>query len=514
MIRILGSAAALALAAAVPANAQLQSAGTQFWHQGSAGIGIAPETGADFASVLAGGDFDCDGRDDVAIGMPGEDLVGAVDGGRVLVLYAGGGGLGADGRQVWSQSGPAVPGDPTLGERFGRALASGDFDDDGCDDLAIGVFDEVDGTFGAGAVHVLYGSADGLDADDDDYWHQGLPGLGAIESGDSFGAALATGDFDGDGFTDLVIGAPAEDIESGGTVTDAGAIHVLFGGNGGLSTTGALTLYRGNGLNGTPVSGERIGSVLAAGDVNALIAGDEVVVGIPRHAPSAALPESGAILLISDVDGVRFNALITQDSPDVPGVAEAGDGFGSAVAVGDFDGDGIDEVAVGAPGEDLQNPTVSAAGSVNIVDFDGDPMSLWLQDDLTPEQSEAFDGFGTALAAGDMDGDGIDDLAIGVPFEDLGPINSAGVVHVLYGSEGGGVTDDGAQLWLQTLDPSDTGDRFGAALSIARINAGVAADLVIGAPENSVSVPQTGSASVLYSLADGMFAHGFEIPLP
>ena len=140
-------------------------------------------------------------------------------------------------------------------------------------------------------------------------------------------------------------------------------------------------------------------------------------------------------------------------------------------------------------------------------------MQLWLQDDLAPEQSEAFDNFGTALAAGDMNDDGIDDLAIGAPFEDLGPINSAGVVHVLYGSGGSGLSDEGAQLWLQTLDPSDTGDQFGAALVTARINAGTAADLVIGAPGNSVSVPQTGSASVLYSLADAMFAHGFEIPM-
>jgi hypothetical protein len=496
--------------------AQLQSNGTQFWHQGADGIGVAPEADAQFGSALATGDFNCDGHDDAAIGMPRDDLVGAVDGGRLLVLYAvaDGSGLIADDRQIWSQAGAVVAGDATPFEHFGQSLAVGDFDDDGCADLAIAVpNDDIEEVHSAGAVHVLYGSPDaGLTAENDDYWHQGPSGIGSLlEENDRFGSALAVGDFDADGFDDLAIGVSGESIGSGvDAVSNAGALHILFGGGTGLTASADVILFRGGGLNGAPQTNEMLGSVLAAGDVNLLIAGDELIVGIQGHDISAALIDAGAVMLISDIDGVAFNALFTQDSDGVPGVAEAGDTFGSALAVGDFDGDGTDELAVGTNGEDLQNPDVSAVGSVNILDFNGDTMQLWLQDDLAPEQSDAFDSFGFALCAADFNDDGVDDLAIGVPGENLGPISNAGMIHVLHGSTGAGLTTTGRQTWLQTLDPPDANDVFGFALAAGRFNTGTAADLLAAAPSNSISVAFTGSVTSLYSLADGMFADGFE----
>lgn len=222
------------LASGGQAAAQLRADGQQLWHQAAPNLGLVPTSYRRFGHALSTGDYNCDGLDDAAIGMPGS-VFGGSDGGRVLVLYAAdsGGGLSAANRQIWSQSSPGVAGVAAASDDFGGALASGDFDNDGCDDLAIGVhFDNIEGLINTGAVNVLYGSAaGGLTAVDDDYWHQGPSSAGAaLEAGDLFGAALAAGDFDGDGFDDLAIGIPGEDIGSGAAqVENAGAIQVLFG---------------------------------------------------------------------------------------------------------------------------------------------------------------------------------------------------------------------------------------------------------------------------------------------
>ena len=90
------------------------------------------------------------------------------------------------------------------------------------------------------------------------------PSIGGIASDTAL-----QGDFDDDGFDDLAIGVSGEDIGSGsGTVDNAGAIHVLFGGASGLTAIGDVTLFRGSGLNGAPQANEMLGAVLTAGDLN------------------------------------------------------------------------------------------------------------------------------------------------------------------------------------------------------------------------------------------------------
>ncbi len=123
------------------------------------------------------------------------------------------------------------------GDLFGASLASGDFDGDGFDDLAIGAPGEgIGAKADAGAVNVLYGSASGLTATGDQLWHQSTSGvLGGAEAGDLFGASLASADFDGDGKDDLAIGAPGEGI---GAKADAGAVNVLYGSASGLTAAG------------------------------------------------------------------------------------------------------------------------------------------------------------------------------------------------------------------------------------------------------------------------------------
>lgn len=103
----------------------------------------------------------------------------------------------------------------------------GDFNGDGYRDLAVAAPSAtVDGKKGAGAVTVLYGSAHGVDASRRTTLTQNSPGVpGAAEAGDLFGASLATGDFNSDGFADLAVSAPYEDIS---TDADAGTVQILW----------------------------------------------------------------------------------------------------------------------------------------------------------------------------------------------------------------------------------------------------------------------------------------------
>ena len=503
--------AALVLAASAPAAevGELGPQRTQVWSQSSAGLGIGPQAGADFGTALAAGDFDCNGFDDLAIGMPGDDLVGAPAGGRVLILYSDAFGPNAADRQIWTQNSPVIEDDGEPNDRFGEVLAAGDLSDDGCDDLVIGVpAEDIGGDSSAGAVHVLYGSTFGLTGDDDDFFYQGLASINGLgEAGDRFGAAVAIGDFDDDGIGDLAIGSPGEDVESEG-VENAGCVHVLFGSPTGIVTAGQVLFLRGDGLTGSPQAGEEIGRVLVAGEFNPLTAGRELAIGVPFH-DLDNLDQAGAVILVSDIPGALFDAIYTQATTGVPGVEEELDRFGEVLAAGDFDGDGIDELAVGDPIEDLQGPFVGDVGSLTVLDFDGDGHVQWLQDDLNPESSETGDHFAAALAAADFDGDGVDDLAVGAPDESLGPVGQAGLLHVLYGQAGDGLGNSRDQIWLQTLDPSEDADHFSAALVAGHFSRHTGADLAIGSPGETIGgLAATGAVNVLFSQA--LFVDGFE----
>jgi len=158
----------------------------------------------------------------------------------------------------------------------------------------------------------------------------------------------------------------------------------------------------------------------------------------------------------------------TQNTPGVPGGAERDDQFGSALAAGDFDSDGFADLAVGVLGESSR---ISDVGAVNTLPgsatgLTGTGSRLFTQD--TPgvgSAAESGDRFGFSLAAGDFDGDGFADLAVGVPGESIG-----GAVNVLYGGAAG-LTAAGGQTFTQDTpgvgSTAENGDGFGAALAAA-----------------------------------------------
>lgn len=450
------------------------------------------------SSGIAKGDFNGDGFADLAVGVPGEDTPASrPDAGAVIVIYGSGTGLtatttGIPASQFWSQNAAGVPDTSEADDSFGSALAAGDFNDDGFSDLAIGANGEDiefpsagTGVFeNLGAVTVIYGSANGLtttnppvaaqfwDERDFDAFDQGRL---VLVDGDGFGSSLAWGDFNNDGVGDLAIGVPNKNLFQGALLPEikVGAVAVLYG-------------SRNNGLTSF---GHQVWS---------------------------------------------------QDGP-IGGSPEDGDQFGTALAVGDFNGDTFSDLAVSVPGEDVINNNVSDAGAVNIIY--GSSIGLasignqfWSQS--SPNiggGAEEGDHFGRTLSAGDFNGDGRADLAIGVPDENLSGSSKAGAVNVIYGSANGlsATAGPGNQFWDQSRifpgsttinerdgdgTPTEAGDFFGAALAAGDFNADGRDDLAIGAPFEDVLVQRTatsfenvidaGAVNVIYGSATGLSLTG------
>ena len=434
----------------------LTAAGSQLWSQDSPGVGGGAEAGDGFGGALAAGDFNADGRADLAVGVPSENATaGMVYGtGVVHVLYGSASGLTAAGSQLWSQDSPGVAGVAEAGDGFGVALAAGDFNGDGRGDLAVGAWQE---NRGRGVVHVLAGSASGLTATGSQLWSQGSGGVGGVaEVGDGFGFALATGAINTGAHADLAIAAPGEDI---GRVMEAGAVNVLYSSAGGLTAAGNQVWSQDSpGVAGIAETQDFLGSALAAGDFN----GDgraELAAGAPGETLAVVAVAAGAVNVLYGSGGgltATGNQVWSQDSPGAANITQPRDLFGSALTAGDLNADGRAELAVGVPGEvlDALPSPIGEAGVVQVLlgspaGLTGTGSQLWSQDSPgIAEQAEDGDRLGSALAAGDFNGDGSADLAMGAPGENLNVGFGSGVVHVLPGSAAG-LAATGSQLWSQ-----------------------------------------------------------------
>ena len=252
----------------------LATAGNQQWFQDSPGVAGISETQDFLGNALAAGDFNGDGRADLAAGAPGETLaVVAEAAGAVNVLYGAVDGLSARGNQVWSQDSAGVADLTEPRDLFGISLTTGDFDGDGRAELAVGAsgetLNDLTSPIGeAGVVHVLPGSLGGLTGAGSQLWSQDSPGVAdQAEDADRFGSALASGDFNADGPADLAIGAPGQNLGNG---FGAGVAHVLPGSNGGLTATGSqLWSQDSPGVAGAPEFLDFFGQTLVASNPSA-----------------------------------------------------------------------------------------------------------------------------------------------------------------------------------------------------------------------------------------------------
>lgn len=401
-----------------------------------------------FGTALVAGDFNGDRYDDLVIGDQDEvDPGNRTHAGGVWVIPGSHTGLVASAARHFSQSSPGVPDDPEGYDRFGGALAAGDINGDGRDDLAIGAYGETIGTKqDAGSVTVLLGSATGLTATGAAFFTQDQSAVpGTSEQNDHFGYTLAIGKVNSDRYADLVIGAPQEDDSS--SWDGSGVVTLMWGSATGVSTTGA-TAVTGAAVRGATDQVDTIawylGEALAVGDVNGDGLG-EVIAG----APSAQTPDiTGGLVAVFTGRSAGLSSgavrIITQRTSGVPGTPEGGDRFGAALAAGDVTGDGKADVLVGAPGD--RAGTVAEAGSVTLLKgstagLTGSGAQAFYQGQSgVPNSAERGDTFGASVALLNLDRRGGLDALVSAPGEEVtGDLAGypSGSVTRFYGGSGG-----------------------------------------------------------------------------
>lgn len=463
-------------------------------------------------------DFNGDGYGDLAIGVPGEALSGHSTAGAITVMYGTADGLSTDNIQLWTQA--MLGNESEAFDRFGSAVTARDFNGDGYTDLAVGSPGE---NGFEGQVNIIYGSADGLTADGTRAFSQNTADIeGVAEANDQFGFSLTSGDYNGDGYGDLAVSAVGES-NNAPLINAMGAVNVIYGSADGLTAADNLIIHQNLlDVEGTPTEAAYFGWALETGDFDGDDF-DDLAVGIPGYDLPGANAAGAAEVFFGSEFGITLSGeqLWHQDSASIQGVAENDDWFGAALAAGDFDKNGTDDLAIGVPREDVTvGPTTYLqAGAIHILygfqvsnGLSGAGDQLWYQGIEgiinTPEDN---DWFGWALVAADFDGDGDDDLAVGVPRESLAAVEQ-GLVHVFY-SNGSILSTSFQDFWTQGIvEGAPEEDRFGNSLGAGDFNGDGMADLAAGVQYEDVgSNVNAGAVNIIYGKSSGLSIEGNQI---
>lgn len=434
----------------------------------------ATATAADSTTVPQA-DFNGDGIGDVAFSASGAYVNGKKGAGQLVVLYGTAGGVSSAKRSVISQNTAGVPGTAETDDFFGAETAYGDFNDDGYDDIAVSSpWEDIDSDADGGGLAVLWGSAKGITG----------TGVGiadpAASSHDQWGKNLAAGDFDGDGRDDLAVGNTSS---------------TLYVHKGGISASG--TALGGRHTVKPPIrsGGTARGPLnLTAGDVNGDGRTDLVVDGYETQTDY----------------GWNTNYLLPGTANGLSAASAQALKAGIITAIGDINGDGFGDIVSGMywnkTGSDgVTFPGAADGGKVWITygsaSGAGSVTGITQNTGNVPGTAEKNDYFGYELDLGDVNGDGFQDLVVGVAGENLGSATDAGMVIVLYGSASGLNTSTGTQSFAQSTagvpGEDEKNDALGADVKLDDVTGDGRADLLAGSYEND------GNGGVLYLPSNG-----------
>lgn len=448
------------------------------------------------------GDLDGDGINDLGVGAPRLDgPAGSSEGGFWILNLQNDGTVKSYERVSTGISG--FEGVLGSDDRFGASIAAiGDLDSNGSMDLFVGAKHDSTSGFQMGAGWTLRtrttSAMTPITVTGQRKISEGMGGFTGLDYRDQFGvASTSLGDMNGDGFTDIAVGA----WKTGGGGVERGAVWVLFL-DGDFAVTNQVQIGDGTGgFGGILTDNNQFGLGLdCIGDLD----GD----GIADLAVGASGDGEGVLwILFMNADGtVKSEAMVTTPNTSTPDLSGLFNEFGMSVTgLGDLDGDGIEDVAVGARGENGSGVDRGAVW-VLFLDTDGSVKSSQQIADgvggLPGGALANFEQFGRSVSTiGDLDGDGVIDLAVGSVGTDTDEVNPAGPggVWILF-MEPDGTVASYSKITSSDLagDPLEQDDRFGESVAgLGDIDGDGIEDIAVGVIKDDTSGFEEGAVYIL-----------------
>ena len=461
---------------------------------GTVGFVINGIDGGDYSgrSVSSAGDINGDGFEDILIGAFGADPNGSFSG-ESYVVFGSDAGFGAslDLSSLNGTNGFVINGIGLFDNSGDNVSSAGDINGDGFDDILIGASNADPNGAESGETYVVFGRDLAFAASFE------LSGLLAVNGGDGTSGFVingidgddgsgysvsSAGDINGDGFGDIIIGATYADPNG----AESGESYIVFGSGAGFGAS--LELSSLNGTNGFVIGGidefdESGMSVSSAGDING-DGFDDVIIGAER----AGLTGESYVVLGGDIPFTASLDLSSLDGTNgfvINGIDESDRSGSSVSSAGDINGDGFDDILIGArradPNGDLSGESYVVFGndagfgaSLDVSSLDGTTgfvINGIGQGDLSG---------GSVSAAGDINGDGFDDILIGAASADPNGNGSAGESYVIYGQADFGRKSEILSDNNDTYTASDIGEVIFGLAGDDVINGGTASDVIFG----------------------------------